>query len=133
MEHVEQVLAQATTFIQSKEFFYYHGLVMSLLWFFASPIGILLRKVSVYLHATVFFLIDVTTAFFIVGALIRVYPYFGYFTSWPLIKQAHISAGIYITIQDPSSLLCYCYSMSVECKLCSEDKPTTNSIDSLDM
>lgn len=57
-------------------------------------IAILARKVSVYLHATLFFFIDVATAFFIIGGMIRVYPYlFIKWDEWSLLKKGHFIGG----------------------------------------
>ena len=75
MESLTHLLEPVNAFIRSDDFFHYHGLVLSTSWIILSVVAILLRKVSVLIHATLFFLIDVATAFFIIGAMIRVYPY----------------------------------------------------------
>lgn len=93
MEHVHQVTTQIEEFIRHKDFFYYHGVVLTFLWFVLSTIGILLRKVSKQLHALAFFVVDVVTAFFIIGAIIRVYPYLSRFDSWSFVKKCHIIGG----------------------------------------
>lgn len=79
MEHIHQVTSQITGFIYHKEFFYYHGAVLAFAWFIASTIAILLRRVSKQLHALCFFIIDVITAFFLIGAMMRVFPYLSKF------------------------------------------------------
>jgi hypothetical protein len=98
MEHIHSVKSQAEAFLMSPDFFYYHGIVLSVLWFVVCNIGILLRKVSVYLHAFVFFFVDVTTVVFTVGAIYRVYPYLDRFASKSIIKQGHIIGGIDLLI-----------------------------------
>lgn len=87
------IFGQLESFIRSENFFYYHGVVLNSLWIIGATIAILLRKVSKQLHALAFFLIDFITIFFIVGGLIRVYPYLGNFSQWSLIKQGHIAGG----------------------------------------
>ena len=79
MEHIHQVTSRITEFIHHKEFFYYHGAVLAFAWFIGATIAILLRRVSKQLHALCFFIIDVVTAFFLIGAIIRVYPYLSKF------------------------------------------------------
>jgi len=98
MEHITALTQQAEAFLMGPDFFYYHGVVLTLLWFVVCNIGILMRKVSLILHALIFFLVDVTTVLFSVGALCRVYPYLDRFTSWSPIKQGHIVGGIYLII-----------------------------------
>lgn len=90
---MQGAVGQALLFIKGEKFFEYHGLVLALLWFFAAPTAILLRKVSKQVHAACFFLIDVTTIFFILGAGIRVYPYIDKFSTWSPIKQGHTVGG----------------------------------------
>lgn len=98
MEHVHHFTSQITEFINHKDFFYYHGVVLAFAWFIAATIGILLRKVSKQLHALCFFLIDVVTAFFIIAAIVRVYPHLHKFEAWSLVKKCHIIGGKYIVI-----------------------------------
>ena len=81
------------TFIRGDEFFHYHGLVLGLLWMFGIIIGILVRKTSRVLHALSFIIIDYVTLFFLLGAIIRVYPHIEHFPEWSLIKQGHIVGG----------------------------------------
>jgi hypothetical protein len=90
---VQGTVDKALAFIRGSDFFFYHGLVLALLWFFAAPLAILLRKVSKQIHGACFFFIDVTTVFFLVGAGIRVYPHISNFPQWSIIKQGHIAAG----------------------------------------
>jgi hypothetical protein len=76
MESVNQLLGEVDSFIKGDSFFFYHGVVLASLWIVGSVVAILLRKVSVTLHALLFFVIDAVTAFFIVGGMLRVYPQF---------------------------------------------------------
>ena len=70
--------------------------MLSTSWIVLSVVAILLRKVSVLLHATLFFFIDFATAFFIIGAMIRVYPYISVkWDDWSLLKKGHFIGGIF--------------------------------------
>ena len=93
MQAFDRLVDQASTFIASPNFFYYHGLVLATLWFFAVNLAILMRSLSRTLHGLCFFAIDVTTAFFIIGALLRVWHHIDKFTEWSLIKQGHVIGG----------------------------------------
>ena len=96
MEHFNQLLSEVNAFIRGDDFFHYHGLVLGSAWLIGSVIAILARKVSVNLHAFLFFLIDASTAFFLVGAMLRVYPYIPEkWDVWPLIKKGHFIGGIW--------------------------------------
>lgn len=96
MDSIYQLLEPVTAFIKGKEFFYYHGLVLSVGWLLLSVVAILLRKVSVQLHALLFFLIDASTAFFIIGGMIRVYPYISVkWDEWSGLKKGHFIGGKY--------------------------------------
>ena len=55
--------------------------------------AILFRSLSRTLHGLAFFAIDVTTAFFIIGAFLRVYGHIDQWNQWPFLKQAHIAGG----------------------------------------
>jgi len=101
-------------FINHPDFFYYHGVTLAFLWFIAANIAILLRSVSRTLHALCFFVIDVTTIFFLVGGLIRVYPSFEKFATWNPIKQGHVIGGISIFIQASSFSFSWFYNMLEE-------------------
>jgi len=85
-------------FIAGDSFFYYHGIVLALNWFIFSLIAILLRKTSITLHALAFNLIDISTGFFVVGALLRVYPHIDAWDSWSLLFKGHFIGGIHILI-----------------------------------
>lgn len=99
MESLSHLLEPVNTFIKGDTFFHYHGLVLSSLWMVGAVIAILARKVSVYLHASLFFIIDVTTAFFIVGAMLRVYPYITVkWDDWSVLKKGHFIGGIHLFI-----------------------------------
>lgn len=104
------VTKSAEDLLRSKQFFYYHGVVLAGLWFVAAVIAIQLRKYSRTLHALCFFCINITTIFFIFGALLRVYPQISKFSRWPLLKQAHVAGGTLPDIQAPPSSSCWCCS-----------------------
>ena len=93
MQVLHDLVGQASAFIASPDFFYYHGLVLAILWFFVVNVAILMRSLSRTLHGLCFFAIDVTTAFFIIGALIRVWHHIDKFAEWSIIKQGHIMGG----------------------------------------
>ena len=94
MEGVNSALTQVNTFIRGDQFFEWHGIVLSSCWLIGSVIAILARRVSVQLHAILFFLIDVATAFFIIGAMIRVYPHMqANFDKWDIVKKSHFIGG----------------------------------------
>jgi hypothetical protein len=57
-------------------------------------VGILAKKINVYLHALIFFVTDVATVFLVGGAFYRYYPKFGSWSEWSLVKQLHIFGGI---------------------------------------
>jgi hypothetical protein len=125
MEVLHGALDKINTFIFSQDFFWWHGVVLAFLWFFAALIAILLRKVAIILHATAFFIIDVITAFFLVGAMMRVYPHLENFGTWSLIKQGHIIGGTPYPIQEPSSLFSSFFSTSEVSQLYSRASNTT--------
>lgn len=79
---------------------------MTTLWVVASTIAILAKKLNLYLHAILFFIIDVTTVFLVGGAAYRYWDKFGQWQQWTLVKQAHIFGGINIFYY-----LRYCYCL----------------------
>jgi hypothetical protein len=94
MESLTQFLAPLNEFITSKDFFWYHGVVLGSLWLCGSVIAILARRIAVTIHALLFFLIDATTAFFIVGGMLRVYPHIATrWDDWGMLKQGHFVGG----------------------------------------
>lgn len=104
MDQLQFALAPVTKFIYGDDFWHWHGLVLASAWIIGSVVAILARKVSVYLHALLFFVIDVATAFFIVGGMLRVYPYIPIkWDEWPLIKKGHFIGGTRSFIQAESS------------------------------
>jgi len=97
MNFINPYIDQANTFIHSDDFFYYHGIILISLWFFGSIIAILMRKVSIIGHALLFNIVDFTTSFFIIGAMIRVYPHISdRWDQWSLLKKGHFIGGILI-------------------------------------
>ncbi len=85
---------QIVTFVNGKDFFFYHGYGLTLIWVVASVIGVLMKKVNIYLHALCFFLIDVSTLFLVGGAIYRYLPRFASAGEWSTVKQVHIFGGI---------------------------------------
>ena len=59
-------------FIASKEFWIWHGFVLSGLWVLGSALGIFFKRFSTTLHAMTFVIVDFTTLFFAGSALYRV-------------------------------------------------------------
>lgn len=68
-----------TNFIHSKEFWLYHGFVLSGLWVLFSAFGIFIKKYNTLLHVLSFAIIDFTTLFFAGSALYRVAPHMSHF------------------------------------------------------
>jgi hypothetical protein len=66
-------------FIFSKEFWIYHGFVLSGLWVLLSAIAIFVKRFSIQLHLLLFVIINFTTIFFAGAALYRVLPGFANF------------------------------------------------------
>lgn len=66
---------------------------MTFLWVVACTIAILAKKINLYLHALLFFIIDVTTVLLVGGAAYRYWGRFGQWQEWTLVKQAHIFGG----------------------------------------
>lgn len=92
------ILQEVQTFINSKDFWIYHGFVLSGMWVFLSALAILLKKVNTQLHVLLFILIDAITVFFAGAALWRVSASFHLFNEWPLLKKAHVCAGSSISL-----------------------------------
>lgn len=88
-----EYLTHVQEFIHSKEFWIYHGFVLSGLWLLASALGILVKKFSTQLHLLIFMIVDFTTIFFAGSALYRVSENFFSFTEWPLLKKGHVIGG----------------------------------------
>ncbi len=104
MEGMNSAIAQVNSFIRGDQFFEWHGIVLSSCWLLGSVIAILARRVSVQLHAILFFLIDAATAFFIVGAMLRVYPHIQTnFDKWDIVKKSHFIGGNTTLMQAESS------------------------------
>ena len=89
MEYIDQlqVLHKRT------DFFEYHGFVLTACWIIACSVAIFMKRINVYIHAMLFFFIDVTSLYFITGAWLRVYPHIDTFNEWSLIKKGHIIGG----------------------------------------
>lgn len=102
------ILQEVQNFINSKDFWLYHGFVLSGLWVLLSALAIMLKKINTQLHVLLFILIDATTIFFAGAALWRVSSSFSQFNEWPLLKKAHVSAGTYILLLR-CSLFIACY------------------------
>lgn len=94
MEHLNNLFTPIAQIITSENFFDYHGLVLSLVWFVACLAAILARRVSPALHGVMFFILDVTTLFFTAGAWIRIYPHLATYQTWSTLKLLHILGGM---------------------------------------
>lgn len=88
------IIKPLTEFYNRPDFFWFHGYGLTTLWILASVFAILFKKISVYLHALCFFIIDVSTMFLIGGAIYRYLPKFASWQSWETIRQVHIFGGI---------------------------------------
>ena len=96
MDITSTYLERISAFIHGESFFYYHGLVLLNLWFFVALIAMVIRKYSIIAHAILFNIIDFTTAFFVIGAMLRVYPYISVrWDEWSLLKKVHFIGGSY--------------------------------------
>lgn len=95
------ILDQVSQFIHSKEFWTWHGFILSGFWVLLSAVGILVKKFSTQLHLLVFAVIDFTTLFFAGAALYRVSGGFANFAEWALLKKCHVIGGTSSTIQAP--------------------------------
>jgi hypothetical protein len=123
---VDHLLSQVNAFIRGDSFFYYHGVVLSVAWLFGAVVAILSRKVSITLHALLFFVIDFLSAFFIVGGMMRVYPYLlEKWNVWPLLKTGHFVGGTPLSTQAASSWSCWSSSTRAESPPCSGGPRTT--------
>jgi hypothetical protein len=99
-----EVLDKIAQFVNGDGFFWWHGYGLTFLWIVASTVGIVVKKINVYLHALVFFLVDVSTLFLAGGAVYRYLPRFAGYAEWTLVRQLHIFGGKFIAIQESSLL-----------------------------
>ena len=81
------------SFYQNPKFFVYHGFALTFLWIVGVTLGIFFKKINGYLHGATMFIIDVLTIFFIVGAMVNMFPYFNEFWQWSLFQKIHILGG----------------------------------------
>lgn len=93
-----EVFDKIASFVAGADFFWYHGYGLTFLWIVASTIGILAKKINIYLHALLFFVIDVSTVFLVGGAFYRYLPKFASYSEWTLVKQLHIFGGNFFRI-----------------------------------
>jgi len=93
---MEVITKPLLDFFNSPDFFWYHGYGLTTLWILASTFAILFKKVSIYLHAFCFFLIDVSTMLLVGGAFYRYLPKFASWTEWTLVRQMHVFGGKFI-------------------------------------
>lgn len=96
---VMDILHHVQEFIHSKEFWLWHGFVLSGLWVLGSALGIFVKRFSTQLHLLIFVIIDFTTLFFAGSALYRVSAGFSNFMDWPLLKKGHVTGGKGIIMQ----------------------------------
>jgi len=80
-------------FVNSESFFWWHGYGLTTLWIVASTVGILAKRINIYLHALMFLLIDVSTIFLVGGAFYIYLPKFATYTEWTIVRQLHIFGG----------------------------------------
>ncbi len=92
------ILEGVSDFIHSKDFWVWHGFVLSGFWVLLSAVGIFLKRFSTQLHLLIFAVIDFTTLFFAGAALYRVSAGFPNFADWTLLKKGHVIGGTYVTI-----------------------------------
>lgn len=127
------LLDQVNTFIRGESFFEWHGIVLSSLWIIGSVVAILSRKISVTLHALLFFVIDAATAFFLVGGMLRVYPHMAdRWDDWSALKKGHFIGGNLFFIQVVFSLFFLSFNTSVESPLSSKESSSTQLTANLD-
>jgi hypothetical protein len=94
MEYVNQV----KSFYETREFWKFHGLGLTVCWLVIAYLSVLIKKRShstlgTYIHAALFFVCDVTTIFLAAGAFYNVYPHLKDIASWPLLKVGHVCGG----------------------------------------
>ena len=71
---------------------------MTLAWIIGSTIGILFKKINIYLHALIFFIVDVSTLVLVSGAIYRYLPKFSSYAEWSLIRQLHVFGGLIVVV-----------------------------------
>lgn len=99
-----EFLTQIGDFVKGADFFWYHGYGLTLLWVVASTVGILAKKINLYLHAAIFFIVDVSTIFLVGGAFYRYLPKFAQFSEWDLVRKLHVFGGNFFDIKESSFL-----------------------------
>lgn len=90
---MDNILEEVQTFLHSKQFWYWHGFVLSVLWVLVSAIGILAKRFNTKVHVLLFIIVDFTTVFFAGFALYRVSSGFSNFIEWSPLKQGHVVGG----------------------------------------
>lgn len=81
-----------------QDFFFNHGLFLSITWIFLCTAAMLLKKVNVVYHAIGFIVVDIMTAYFVIGAWVNIWPDIGSLFSWRFIVVMHIICGITLFI-----------------------------------
>jgi hypothetical protein len=88
-------------FIGHPDFWYYHGILLTIDWIVLAFFGLIVRrllrgKLSKYIHIFFFFIVDYSSVFLEVTALIRIWPKLmsGAFLNWKLIKTIHVVLGL---------------------------------------
>ena len=116
-------------FVQRPDFFWYHGYGLTTLWVVACTLAILAKRINLYLHAALFFIVDVLTIFLVGGAFYRYIGRFGQWQEWTLVKQLHIFGGILFIEFQELWLFCWLFSnIWGESQLCCQHQREVPSI-----
>ena len=65
--------------MHSKSFWYFHGVILAILWVIIAPLGVYIKRKSTNLHVLTFAIIDYGTLFFTGVAIYRIWPKFSNF------------------------------------------------------
>ncbi len=76
-----------------EDFFFYHGVFLSITWIFLCTAAMMLKKLNVIYHAIGFIIVDIVTAYFVIGAWVNVLTHIGSISSWRFIVVLHILFG----------------------------------------
>jgi uncharacterized membrane protein len=84
--------------LEKREFRELHGYVLTFAWFFMPFLGILLMRVSRYLHALTMWAANVSALFIIGVGVYRKYPFNESLFAKPAINVAHVLAGFLLSV-----------------------------------
>lgn len=87
------IITQLNEFIFSKQYWDYHGFVLSGLWVLVSAVAILAKKLNTTFHVFLFVMVDLLTIFFATTAIYRVSYNVHTFFEWSPLKQCHVIGG----------------------------------------